>query len=367
MTPIPTYLAPRPAWGVAFAVPTKTQRNLRNQRQRKTVILQNKPNFRPFFHPSYALISCALTHLRKYLHFCRNPKTNPIQTQSNPILTRTNPIQSQNWATWAIWAGRISPPREELRGWWNAEGVEEGGGFCLDAFGGVEVHRGGPALPILAARFGIISRAPFVEAELDVRCTSGFYEVGQRGELSGGEAVSSGGDESGDVKAANERPDAAVVVFAGAVIFFIAWSPVGVGGSDVGEKTGRQIGCQLAALAKGATFSFYPVNQLACSCTRGDAREDCEAVAEQVESLTAIDFVGPHRVVGLEAEDEAFVDVAMQSFAFYGEVRHIFAEQVGAVFEAEQFEVDVCEGVDVEAVADDPLLVAPVGGGHLSD
>jgi hypothetical protein len=75
-----------------------SQRNLRNQRQRKTVILQNKPNFPPVFFPSYAPIPCALMHLRKYLQFCNFPKTNPIQTQSNPIFWLSPPAKSEKRA-----------------------------------------------------------------------------------------------------------------------------------------------------------------------------------------------------------------------------------------------------------------------------
>jgi hypothetical protein len=70
-----------------------SQRNLRNQRQRTHLFMQNKPNFRPFFYPSYALISCAFKPLCKKLQFCNFPKTNPIQTQSNPILRPYLPLR----------------------------------------------------------------------------------------------------------------------------------------------------------------------------------------------------------------------------------------------------------------------------------
>jgi hypothetical protein len=108
------YLAPPPVGG--GAVPSKTHRNLRNQRQRKQVFMQNKPNSRPFFHLSCAPISCAPKSLRKKLHFCRNPKTNPIQTQTNPILTRHEGEQTQTNPIWPF--PDFSTPRPRaLPGW----------------------------------------------------------------------------------------------------------------------------------------------------------------------------------------------------------------------------------------------------------
>jgi len=61
-------------------------RNLRNLRQKNNLFMQNKPNFDPFLPLRNQLNSLYKKAIQKNLQFCRNPKTNPIQSQSKPNL-----------------------------------------------------------------------------------------------------------------------------------------------------------------------------------------------------------------------------------------------------------------------------------------
>ena len=74
----------------------------------------------------------------------------------------------------------------------------------FDAVGGVEVHGGGPGLPVLAPGGAVLGPVPFVEAELDVGLPRRSDQFGQCKELSPGELVSTGGDQGGNVEPADK-------------------------------------------------------------------------------------------------------------------------------------------------------------------
>ncbi len=59
--------------------------------------------------------------------------------------------------------------------------------------------------------------------------------------------------------------------------------------------------------------------------------------------------------------------MAFWGACFDDELVHFLAELFGSVVLAVELEVEVDEGVDVEAVAEDPLFVAPVACWELSD
>jgi len=52
--------------------------------QSVALFTQNKPNFWSFFRPKNNLNPFNSKTVQKNLHFCRKPKTNPIQTQNKP-------------------------------------------------------------------------------------------------------------------------------------------------------------------------------------------------------------------------------------------------------------------------------------------
>ncbi len=62
------------------------------------------------------------------------------------------------------------------------------------------------------------------------------------------------------------------------------------------------------------------------------------------------------------ANDQTFMDVSVFTFGADVEAVHCFSESDSVGVEVIQSEIGINDGVDVEAITEDPLFVAPVAG-----
>jgi len=113
-------------------------------------------------------------------------------------------------------------------------------------------------LPVLSGWFGVGGSVPFVESEFDVMVSRGLDEPGEFEEFLLGESLAACGDNCGDVEAADEGPDSAVVVLSGHVVGLVAGHPVGVERSDEREEAGGQVAGEVAGDSHRAALGFDP-------------------------------------------------------------------------------------------------------------
>lgn len=246
-----------------------------------------------------------------------------------------------------------------------ADLIKERRSTLLDTSCGIKVHSSTPGLPILALRCAILCPTPFVEAELYIGFAGGTDKLSEGEQLFIGKLETMRRDQGGDIEAADKRPDAAVVVFAGLVVFFVSWQPIWILGSDVWEEVGGQINCKVFIFAQSSALCLDPGDELFRACGWRDSGKDGQAVAEQIEAFTFVDFVRPHRIIWLVSEDETLVHMSLLSFALDGEPSHFFAEALCAGVLPEESQVGINDCVDVKAIAENPLFIAPVACGQL--
>jgi hypothetical protein len=109
--------------------------------------------------------------------------------------------------------------------------IEEGSVSALDACGGIQVHRRGPALPVLALRSTVLCPQPFIKAELNpflVDLAGRSNELCKCDQLSPGKLTPAGGNQSRYVKSTRERPDSAVMIFTRLIVPLVPGPPVRV-------------------------------------------------------------------------------------------------------------------------------------------
>ena len=181
--------------------------------------------------------------------------------------------------------------------------VEEEGRVLFHAGRRVEVHGGRPALPVLPAGRAVQGAEPFVEPELDGLFAGGLYEPGEGLEAFTGDGALAGGHGRGDIEAADEGPDAAVMVFAGPVKFLVAGPPIGIFGLDVGKKARRRVEGEGAMGAHGFAFAFHPADDGLGASRGGQAEQNGHGVAEEIEAGALVELVGPHGVIGFAGND----------------------------------------------------------------
>src|SRR4030042_523562 len=86
---------------------------------------------------------------------------------------------------------------------------EKRSSFLFHTLGGVQIHRGRPALPVLALRSAVLRAMPFVKAEFHVGGSGLMHKSCQREQFFFRESTLAGGNQGGDIKSANKRPDSA--------------------------------------------------------------------------------------------------------------------------------------------------------------